>query len=172
MKALTTWFLGVAMSIAALGSFSLLPAQSEGSKKPAATIEIEGYQPEKDLFLERNARFTVLIQGAEATGMRVVYRPTSKVEAVQDLGRIEGGKVEWTPSQSGLARLEAFVEVKDDEGEVVKNEDGSPKTEVLVSRVVSIKLGPGFPLGLVIMGLAGAILFFGAFASIRALLRA
>lgn len=164
MSVLGTRLLGFTFSFCFLLSAPGLVAQSGKPKAPPASIEIEGYQPKKDLFLERNAKFTVLIQGVEATGLRVVYRPTSKVEALEDIGKIVDGKVEWTPTQGGLARLEAYVDVKDDKGE--------PKSKVVVSRVVSIKVGPGFPLGLVIMGLAGAILFFGAFASIRALLRA
>ncbi len=134
---------------------------------PSGSIEIEGYHPDKNLFLERDSKFTVLVKGVDATRLRVIYRPTSKVEALEDIGEIQGGKIVWTPSQAGLAKLEAFVlvEVKDEKG------DTQTRPKVLVSRVVSIKPGEGFPLGLLIMALAGAILFFGAFASIRALLR-
>jgi len=165
MNRWTSCFLVIAMFLPAL--VSALPAVQEA--KPAS-IEIEGYQPAKNLFLERGAKFTVIVHGVEASHLRVIYRPTSKVEALETVGQLVDGKILWTPTQAGLARVEAFVPEKNEKAEVILDAKGHPKGAALVSRVVSIKLGPGFPLGLVIMALAGAILFFGAFVSIRALL--
>lgn len=165
MKTLLTALLSLlaALCLASPGQAISDPGPSL-QKQPKGVIEIEGYKPAEDLFLEKGARFTVLVKGVAATHLRAIFRPTSQVEHLQEVGTLQDGKLEWTPNRAGLARLEAYVMEKDEKGE--------PVPKILATRVVSVRRGPGFPLGLTIMIIAGAILFFGAFSSIRALLQA
>ena len=53
-------------------------------KAPSGSIEIEGYHPDKNLFLERDSKFMVLVKGVDAERLRVIYRPTSKVEGLEE----------------------------------------------------------------------------------------
>ncbi len=130
----------------------------------AQGFEITDYAPREDRFLVVGRETQLRWRGEDPSiVVRAVYRPGSKVEKVEELGG-GGGEVYWTPTAPGLVKLSVY--------RLTKGKDGKTTETEIDKEFVSVKFGGGFPLGIVVMFLAGLILFGGAGWSIRALLRA
>jgi len=115
-------------------------------------LKLEGYDPEHGKFFREGQPTTISLEGATMTKLVVTYRPASKVSD-EDTLEATDGKVTWTPKAAGLVQLDAYYGAK------------KPVTDV-----VSVRFAHWFTFGLVVMVVAGVLLFGGAFVSIRALL--
>lgn len=109
-------------------------------------------------------RLHVLDDGAPAPGHQVVavYRPNSQTEHRERLPAVDAsGTVLWTPRDAGPVTLEVWPP------DVEVDVDGDP----LLSLTVAVRYG-GFPAsGMLIMILAGLLLFGGATTAFILLLR-
>jgi len=129
-----------------------LPAMAQG------TIEFTGVDGEDARFLVAGEATSIEVTPSDAR-LRVVYRPGSRVEKHVDLEREDDGTFRFVPDEAGLVELRAIAQ-------------RAVAEVVLASKVVSVKFASAVSLGLLVMLLAGVILFGGAFLSIRALFRA
>ncbi|MFQ5507506.1 MAG: hypothetical protein ACE5F1_22305 [Planctomycetota bacterium] len=130
-----------------------------GIQKPE--FEISDYNPKEHEFLVEGSEARLRLVVAGEMKLRAVYRPDSEVEDFDELTADSDGWIRWTPRFAGLVLLEAYrVEGVEDKQKIV-----------VASRVVSVSFASGFTIGIVIMIVAGLLLFGGAFLSIRALLR-
>jgi hypothetical protein len=129
---------------------SALLASALAAQEP--TLQLEGYAPLQGKFFTEGKAAKVSLKSATMTKLVVTYRPASKV-AQTDTLTATGGSVNWTPKAAGLVKLDAYY--------------GADKP---VTDVVSVAFAHWFTSGLVVMFVAGVLLFGGAFVSIRALL--
>jgi len=101
---------------------------------------------------------TVTVEGA-GTGVDlslwVVYSPNSETSAEEEIGLVPAtGEVEWSPSRSGIAT----VSVRGDDGTVIASEN------------VAIIFAETPTAGVIVMIIAGLLLFGGAGFSMRSVL--
>jgi hypothetical protein len=112
-----------------------------------------------DDFPEVGNEQVVGVSGVTGSGecrLWVVYSPTSQTQEEAEVGRVpESGEVRWTPARPGIATLS----VRDDGGSTV------------ASRNVAILFSSTPRSGLLVMVLAGALLFGGAGVSLWWVLR-
>jgi hypothetical protein len=120
-------------------------------------LDIEAHAPPERVLVE-GATTSVRATDGTLLSLVVTYRPGSDVEITETL-EVAGGQASWTPLHAGLANLDAEIEPAAG-GEAV------PYTQM-----VSVRFDTFLTAGLVVMVVAGTILFGGAFVSIRALLR-
>ena len=107
--------------------------------------------------VEDEALTLILVaEDAPACRLKVIYRPNSETAKEEEVGAFRGdGTIQWTPSAPGIASLQAV----------------GPDNEVLVSENVAIRFS-GIPAyGVLVMVLAGILLFGGAGVSLRLALR-
>ncbi|MDX1632865.1 MAG: hypothetical protein R3234_13425 [Thermoanaerobaculia bacterium] len=90
----------------------------------------------------------------EARVLRVTYRPNSQTHHEEEIP-FSGRRVEWTPEDAGVVRLEILGSAGTEAGT-----EGSPP--VLATHRVSVRFGSFPPRGLAVMLMAAAFLFGGA----------
>jgi hypothetical protein len=120
-------------------------------------LDIEGHAPPEQVLVEGTAT-SVRATGGTLLSLVVTYRPGSDVEISEGLEVVDG-QATWTPTHAGLANLDAQIEPP------------AGGSALLHSQLVSVRFDTFLTAGLVVMIVAGVILFGGAFVSIRALLR-
>lgn len=97
----------------------------------------------------------------EESTVTATYRPSSETAATEDLGTLDAsGQVAWTPTDAGIVTLA----VHPAEGE------GEPDA-TLATTDLSVRYGGFPPAGLLIMVIAGLLLFGGAAVGMALLLR-
>lgn len=122
------------------------------------------YNPKQDVFYEQGKEARILPATGEGFRYRVIFRPNTEVEKPEDLGVAEDGHLHWTPKWGGLYKLLAYVPTE--------QEDGKMKDIEKAKVIISVRFAEGSYIGIIVMILAGLILFVGSYFSIRSLLRA
>jgi hypothetical protein len=106
----------------------------------------------------RGERLAITLSGegaGDARALRVTYRPNSQTSHQETLPLV-GGRLEWTPRDAGIVRLEVL---------------GADQSQ-LHSRNVAVRFGAFPASGIAVMVIAATLLFGGAALSMFLLLRA
>ncbi len=101
---------------------------------------------------------TVALSGADGSehlSLWVVYSPNSETQAEEEIGPFPGAEITWNPTRPGIATLSA----RDDDGNTV------------ASLNVAILFSSTPVSGVLVMFLAGVLLFGGAGLTLRSVLR-
>ncbi len=93
--------------------------------------------------------------GSEHLRLWVVYSPSSETQVEEEIGPFSGGQITWRPARAGIATLSA--------------RDGGGDNVAAVNVAVLFSSTPAS--GVLVMGLAGVLLFGGAGLALRSVLR-
>lgn len=144
--------------VLAAGLLAAPGASAQGDDAPEMTIEVSDERPIRDT----SVRLTVSEGRRPAAGAQVtaVYRPNSLTSETEELTPVDSsGTLMWTPRSTGPVTLEVRPAGADDDAPAA------------VSHTVAVRYG-GLPAsGLLIMVLAGVLLFGGAAVAFYLLLK-
>lgn len=150
--------LGLTLALCLGAPHGLAQEGDDGADAPETTLETSDERPLR----ASTVRLTVRHGLAPAAGARVtaIYRPNSTTSVSEELTPVDAsGTLMWTPTHTGPVTLE------------VRPAGADPETPAVASHTVAVRYG-GLPAsGLLIMVVAGVLLFGGAAVSFILLLK-